>query len=199
MAAEGTGRRKAQTLLGVAILLVLVVLGGMLWSSRSTDDLLPQIIEKLPENVDLGLERVHYSQNENGKRSWVLDADRAEYQRKDEELALTGVELTFFNAGEFGELKLNADHGVLRQKQKLIDLQGNVRIVTATGDRFWCEILRYDFSRRLVSTDSWVRLQGRQLELTGTGMLLDLAQGKMQVLNDVHALINERSVKGEPR
>lgn len=196
MAAVGRGRRRVQTLLVVAILLVLTVLGGMLWYNRAIDELLPGIIESLPKNVDLGLDSVHYSQNEDGKRSWVLDADRAAYQRKEEELSLTAVEMTFFDAGTFGELKLNADTGLLRQKLNLIDLQGNVRIETETGERFQTESLQYDFVNQLATTDKQIHMRGRQLELTGNGMILDLSQGKMRVLNNVHALLEERSFKG---
>ncbi len=197
MTVEGRSQHRAQRLVGVAILLVMVVLGGMLFSSSFDGDLLPELIEKLPENVDLGLDRVHYSQNENGIESWVLDADRAAYQRKDEELALTGVELTFFNAGRFGDVTLNAAGGILRQQQKLIDLQGDVRIVTATGERFQSETLRYDYAKRLATTDDLISMRGRQLYLTGKGMDLDLGRGTLRVREDVHALFNERQTEGE--
>ena len=197
MAAEGRGRNRAQRLVGIAILLVVVILGGMLVSNRFDDELLPELIEKLPENVDLGLDRVHYSQNENGIESWVLDADRAAYQRKDEELALTGVELTFFNAGNFGDVKLKAANGILRQKQKLIELQGDVRIVTTTGERYQSETFEYDYAKRLATTDDPIRMQSPQLELTGTGMSLDLTQGTLRVFGDVHAQFTERQFEGE--
>lgn len=197
MAAEGRGRHRAQRLVGISILLVVVILAGMLLSNRFDDASLPDVIEKLPENVDLGLDRVHYSQNENGIESWVLDADRAAYQRKAEELALTGVELTFFNAGRFGDVKMIAAGGILRQQQKLIDLQGDVLIVTSTGDQYRSETLRYDYATRLATTDDPISMQGRQLRLTGKGMTLDLAQGTLQVRENVHALIDERQAEGE--
>ncbi len=199
MAAEGKGRQRLQTALGVAILLVLSSLGWVLWSNYSAEELLPEIIENLPENVDLGLDRVHYSQNENGKKSWSLDADRANYQRKEEELALTGVELVFYDTGHFGTLHLTADTGTLDQKQELIDVQGDVRIVTENGEQFQSESLRYDFSRRLITTRDPVHMQGKQLEMTGVGMKLDLVQGTMQLKNNVHALLDEKSFQGAPQ
>jgi LPS export ABC transporter protein LptC len=197
LSAEGKGRHRAQRLIGIAILLLLAILGGMLLSDNFDDDLIPEIIEKLPENVDIGLDRVHYSQNEDGVESWVLDADRAAYQRKEEELALTGVELTFFNAGSFGDVTLTAAGGIMRQQRKLIDLQGDVRIVTTTGEQYQSETLQYDYARKLATTDSPVRMQGRQLELTGKGMTLDLAQGKLRVSGNVHALFDERQSEGD--
>ncbi len=197
MTLEGKPRNRAQRLVGVAILLVMVVLGWMLFSSSFDDDLLPELIEQLPENVDLGLDRVHYSQSENGIESWVLDADRAAYQRENEELALTGVELTFFNAGSFGDVTLNAVGGILRQRQKLIDLKGDVRIVTTTGEQFRSETLQYDYSKRLATTDDLISMRGRQLYLTGKGMVLDLGRGTLKIREDVHALFNERQSEGE--
>ncbi len=197
MAAEGRGRHRAQRLVGISILLLLVILAGMLLSNGFDDASLPDIIEKLPENVDLGLDRVHYSQNENGIESWVLDADRAAYQRKAEELTLTGVELTFFNAGSFGDVTLTAAGGVMRQQLKLIDLQGNVLIVTSTGEQYRSETLRYDYAKRLATTDDQISMQGPQLRLTGKGMVLDLVQGTLKVRENVHALLDERQTEGE--
>ncbi len=197
MTADGRGWRKAQRLVGIAILLVLVILGGMLMSRSFDDELLPDLIERLPGNVDFGLERVHYSQNENGIESWVLDADRAAYQRKEEELALTGVELTFFNAGSFGDVTLNAAGGILHQQRQMIDLQGDVRIVTSTGEQFRSETLQFDYARRLATTDDPISMRGPQLKLTGEGMALDLAQGTLSVRKNVHALFYERQSEGE--
>ena len=199
MTVEGRGRQRAQRLVGIAILLVLVILGGMLLSNSFDDELLPEFIEKLPQNVDIGLDRVHYSQNENGIESWVLDADRAAYQRKEEELALTGVELTFFNAGNFGDVTLKAAGGILRQQQKMISLQGDVLIVTSTGEQFRSETLQFDYAGRLATTDDPISMQGPQLKVTGKGMALDLTLGTLRIRENVHALFDERQFEGEQR
>lgn len=196
MTAQGTGRHRAQRLVGIAILLLVIILGAMLLFKSFDDQSLPELIEKLPENVDLGLDRVHYSQNEDGIESWVLDADRAAYQRKDEELALTGVELTFFNAGIFGDLTLTAVGGVMYQRQKLIDLRGDVQIVTASGEQYRSDTLRYNYASRMATTDDLVSMQSPQLKITGKGMALDLMQGTLKIRENVYALFEERQSKG---
>ncbi|MCF6179547.1 MAG: LPS export ABC transporter periplasmic protein LptC [Geopsychrobacter sp.] len=198
MAAGKGVRHRAQRPIGIAILLVIIILGGMLVKNALKDDLLPQIIENLPQNVDLDLKRVHYSQNKNGVESWVLDADRAAYQRKEDELALTAVKMRLFNAGRFEELQLEAQSGVLYRKQKRLSLHGKVRIVAQTGEKFWTETLQYDYAKRVATTADPVRMLGLQVDLTGVGMVLDLEQGTLQVLNNVHALIAERSIHGDP-
>ena len=169
----------------------------MLWFNRPPVDLLPAVLEKLPENVDLGLDRVHYSQNEEGRKKWVLDADRAAYQRKESELSLSGVELVFFNAGEFGDLKLSAKSGVLFQQEQLIDLEGDVRIHAENGASFATDRLHYDFKRRRARTDAPVRIRSEKLDIRGEGMTLDLERGQMKLLSKVHALLDDRGFAGE--
>ena len=110
---------------------------------------------------------------------------------------MTGVELTFFNTGSFGDVKLNAAGGILRQKQKLIDLKGDVRIVTATGEQFKSETLQYDYAKQLATTADLISMRGRQLNLTGHGMDLDLGRGTLRVRENVHALFYERQIEGE--
>lgn len=199
MSAPGKGRRRAQTLLGGVILLLVAVLGATLWLHNSSEELLPEIVENLPQDVDLGLDKVHYSQNEDGRKSWVLDAERAAYQRKDEELELTAVELTLFNAGRFGELRLKADSGLLRRQQKQILVKGHVEIRAQSGEWFRTSELEYDFARRRAVTEAEVTMHTPQIELSGTGMRLDLAQSKLRVLHAVRAQLDERAFKGESR
>ncbi len=196
MSTEGNSRKKAQRLVGMVILLLLFILGSMLLYSQLEEESLPEIIEKIPENVDLSLDRVHYSQNDNGIESWVLDADRAAYQRKESELALIGLEMTFFNAGKFGDLTLNAATGNLHQQQKTIDFQGDVQLVTTTGEQIHTETLEFDYAKKIIRSSDPVRMYGRQVDLAGTGMTIELIPGKLRLHDDVHALFFD---EGDPQ
>lgn len=197
MAVRDWSRKQWKTFLGVAILVAVTSLGWFLWHNNSAEVFLPELIENLPQNVDLGLDRVHYSHNENGKKSWSLDAAKAAYQREAEELALTDVDLIFYDAGYFGKLHLTADTGFLRQKQEIIDIRGHVIIRAETGEEFQSDSLRYDFSRRIITTRDPVYMQGKQLELRGVGMRLDVTRGTMHLLEKVYALLDEYSFQGE--
>lgn len=197
MASSGKTQRRAQTLLGVTILVLIALLGLTLWLNRSPEELLPEIIDKLPQNVDIGLDRVHYSQNQDGQRSWELDADRADYQREEQELRLTGVKLTFFNAESLGDITMTADRGVLLRLRNLIKAEGNVHIVAAGGETLDTEALEYRADQRLIESNKKMRFQSPQLILSGDGFRLDLAAGKLRIKHNARALIPQTAGKGE--
>lgn len=198
MATSGKIQRRAQTLLGAAILLILLFLGVTLWWNRAPEELIPAVIDKLPENIDIGLDQVHYSHNENGRRSWVLDAERAAYQRKTEELSLTKVRMTLFETANMGDLTLTADRGVLLQQQNLVRVDGSVHIAAETGETFATETLTYEAERQLAHSSDKVLYQSPQLTLSGQGFTLDLASGKLRIERDVHAVLSGEPVrKGE--
>jgi len=197
LATTGKTQRRAQTLLGLVILLIVAALALTLWLKPAPEELLPAMIDKLPENVDIGLDRVHYSQNENGRRSWVLDADRADYQRTSEELNLKGVELTYFDAGRFGNLHLTADQGVLLQQKNLVRVSGNVLLRADTGETFETQTLTFLADEGFVHSPDRVRYESPQLTLTGLGFRLEIENGRLRVNRDVHAVLTGEFVKGE--
>ncbi len=175
-------------LLAVLILVVILVLAIVIW--RHTQQQSPlEILEALPEQVDLSLDKLHYTQNEDGKRSWTLDADKAEYQRDKSQALLDAVQLTLYEVGQFGEVKLSAEHGLLEQEQGQIEVWGQVVVTTATGERLYTERLQYDGEQRRLKTREPVRMVSPQMELRGTGMQVDLNRGNLLLEKDVWMLL----------
>ena len=148
-----------------------------------------EILSMLPENIDLALEDLHYTQNENGQRRWTLDADTAEYQRDSSLAKLEAVRLQFYRAGEFGDINLRADQGQLAQDTRQVDLWGNVILQTERGEHLFTEKLHYDDQIRQLSTEDPIRLLSPQLELTGTGLQVDIDQGRMLVKDKVWVML----------
>lgn len=152
-----------------------------------------EILNTLPENIDLALEDLHYTQNEEGQRRWTLDADKAEYQRDSSLAKLEAVKLMFYEAGQFGDLTLQADHGQLEQETRQVDVWGNVVLTTERGEQLFTRRLHYSDKTRQLSTDDPIRFLSLQLELTGTGLQIDIDQGRMLVKNNVWMLLSPAS------
>ncbi len=148
-----------------------------------------EILAALPKQIDLSLEQLHYTQNENGQRSWTLDADKAEYQRDENQALLDKVRLQFYQTGEAGNIQLEAEHGTLHQETRQIEVWGRVVVKTARGEQLFTERLQYDDQRRQLTTDEPVRILAPQLELTGTGLQVDLDSGHLEVKDDVWMLL----------
>ena len=144
----------------------------------------------LPEDIDLALEDLHYTQTEDGRRRWTLDADKAEYQRDNSLAKLEAVKLLLYDAGQFGDLTLQADQGQLAQETSQVDVWGNVILTTGRGDQLFTERLHYDDQVRQLSTEDPVRLLSSQIELTGIGLQIDIDQGRMLVKEDVWMLLS---------
>ncbi|WP_303720412.1 LPS export ABC transporter periplasmic protein LptC [Malonomonas rubra] len=175
-------------LLAISIVVAVMALGGAIcWHLLQQDPL--EVFEALPEQVDLSLEKLHYTQNEDGKRSWTLDADTAEYQRGEGQAVLDAVQLIMYEAGQFGELKLTAEHGLFLQEQQQVDVWGDVVVVTSKGDHLYTERLRYDGQESLLTSDEKVHLVSPRMELVGTGLWADVELGQLRLKKDIWMML----------
>ncbi|SHI78162.1 LPS export ABC transporter protein LptC [Malonomonas rubra DSM 5091] len=182
--------------LACLILLAVLVLAIVIWRhGRSLDPV--EVLEALPEQVDLSLEKLHYTQNEEGRRSWTLDAERAEYQRDTGLAELGDLSLTLYESGRFGDVSMTAEHGTLQQEQRLVEAWGNVVVTTATGERLTTERLIYDGGKKLLTTDEPVTITNRRMELKGTGLQGNLEQGRMLLKKDIWMLLLPEERKAE--
>lgn len=183
-----SGRGRIQRLLGCFILLLLVVLAVTLWPKGEKSDSLTGLVEKLPPGVDLGLENVHYSQNEAGRKSWELDARRADYQRDAGELTLNKVRFVYYMDSDSGKLTTSSQQGTFNRNSRQLLLNGDVVMVADSGEKLQTQSLSYDLENKQARTDGFVQIENSQMTLSGTGMLLDIKQEQLQLFADVRAI-----------
>lgn len=185
-------------LLAGLILIVTLALGVAIWRHIQQQSPL-EILEALPEQIDLALEKLHYTQNEEGSRSWTLDANKAEYRRASGQALLESVSLTLYDAGAAGEIKLSAEHGSFEQEKQQIEVWGNVVVVTARDEALYTERLRYDGQSRQLHTEDPVHLVSPRMELKGTGLQADVELGHLLVKKNVWMLLlpAERKTEGD--
>lgn len=183
-------------LLALLILISVVTLTVVIY--RHLQQQSPEaILSMLPDDIDLALEDLHYTQTEDGRRRWTLDADKAEYQRDNRLAKLEAVKLLFYDTGQFGDLTLQADQGQLAQETSQIDIWGNVIITTGRGDQLFTERLHYDDQARRLSTEEPIRFLSAQIELTGIGLQIDIDQGRMLVKDNVWMLLSPAGMEKE--
>lgn len=179
---------KLRRLLALLIVLAVVALSVTVWQKvrqQSPEELLAA----LPKQIDLALDQLHYTQNENGQRSWTLDADKAEYQREQSQAVLSKVRMQFYHAGEAGDIQLTAEHGLLQQKTGQVEVWGQVVVKTERGEQLFTERLQYDHQQRQLTSAEPIRMLAKQMELTGTGLQIDIESGRLEVNNDVWMLL----------
>ena len=170
--------------LAILILGSVVVLAAVLWPYLAQQPP-KEVLNALPKQIDLALEKLHYTQNENGQRSWSVVADQAEYQRDSSQALLKTVHVVLYQAGRFGEVTLDAGQGRLQQALQQIDVWDQVQVRTSNQEQLFTDRLHYDGKQRRLSTEEPIRLVSPQMELTGKGLQVDLAQGRLLVKSDV--------------
>ncbi len=144
---------KLKRLLGVLILISVIALAVVVW--RFLDQPSPEeLVELLPKDVDLALQNLHYTQNEDGRRRWTLDADKAEYLKDGNKAKLETVNLLYYKARSFGDVQLQAERGELDQNSRELDVWGNVILTTERREQFFTEHLHYNDEQRRLSTEN---------------------------------------------
>jgi len=144
-----------------------------------------EVLNLLPENIDLALQDLHYTQSEEGQKRWTLDASKAEYQRDSRLAKLQAVTLHFYHVETFGTFTLQADQGELAQQQRQVDIWGGVELTAKRGEQLFTERLHYDDQTRQLSTAEPFRFYSSWIELTGTGMQIDIDRGHFLVEENV--------------
>lgn len=185
-------------ILGVLILLSVITLGVVV-SRHLTQKGPEQLIELLPKEIDLALQDLHYTQNEDGQRRWTLDADKAEYLKESSTARLEAVNLTYYRTQSFGDVHVKAERGALDQDSRELDVWGDVVLTTERQEQFFTDRLHYSDQQRRLSTEDNVRIVTPRLELTGTGMQVDIDSGYLIVKNNVRALIQPETVNKADR
>ena len=141
-----------------------------------------------PKGVDMQIGDIHYEQTDkHASKEWELDAKSAQYFKGENKIVLQSIELTFFSDG--GKVyKLTADDGVLYTDSKDVNVSGNVVVLTEEGYHVQANSFRYDAEERKIVTNDRIRLRSKELVMTGKGMVVDLEEEKLYVLEEVKAL-----------
>lgn len=148
-----------------------------------------EMLHRLPGNVDVALQKIHYTETKAGVKKWDLLADRAVFDKKSEIVHLTGVRLVVAAGGKMGDIILTADRADYDSRSKDVELVGNVEAKSTSGMRFSTASALYAASRSMIKTADRVKFSDRQLDLDGVGMELMTVTKNLKILRDVTASV----------
>ena len=141
-----------------------------------------------PKGVDMQIGDIHYEQTDkNASKEWELDAKSAQYFKGENKIVLQSIELTFFS-DEGKVYKLTADDGELYTDSKDVNVSGNVVVLTEEGYHVRANSFKYSAEERKIFTNDRVSLRSKELVMTGKGMVVDLEEEKLYILEEVKAL-----------
>jgi len=145
-------------------------------------------VPKLPLQVDVSLQRVHYTETKQGVKRWDLSAERAEYNKKTDTTSLSGVRLIVAGGGSTGELQVTADRADYHNGTRNVTLVGNVHGQSGKGIDFTAPRVEYVAARSQFETGDRVRILDSGLELEGVGMEFQTQTRRFKLIKDVSAV-----------
>ncbi len=171
-------------LLAVTVCLMAVVIFGMRKGPGK------ELLKIMSDRVDLQVRDVHYTEVGDSGMKWEIRADTARYQKK-ENLALfdkLAVKLVMKDGKTF---VMTGDHGRLNTESKDMEIEGNVDIVSESGDRFATDRLRYRNADKVIETDRPVSMENESVQVRGVGMVVSLEGKTFAILSQVRARLAE--------
>ena len=152
-------------------------------------------VRKLPVQVDVSLQRVHYTEVKQGVKRWDLSADRAEFNRETDTTSLTGVRFVLMGDASTGELQVTAQRAEYNNATRDVTLIGKVHGQSSKGMEFSTSRVTYLASRSLLKTGEQVRFSGAGMELEGVGMEFQTQTRRFKLMKDVSAVYRPQGAR----
>lgn len=185
----------------VALTLVLVgtvagLVARSLWEQKR-GELLSAGVELIP-GVAQHIQNFRRVKVKEGRKMWEVAATDAQLFEADNVVVIRGA-LLKLHLEDGGEIGLESDEGrvVLEERDvKRVELRGKIR-VSLVDYTVEAEEAVYDDDADKISVPGKVHIYGKRVELTGTGMEVDVPAQRMRLLSDVAMQVRDAS--GGPR
>jgi LPS export ABC transporter protein LptC len=181
--------RKAKIVILIAILLI----GGLvlirLWvnlrerEASGEKEIVPAISI---EGADMRLEKIRFVEDKEGRRTWELEAKLIRQYQDQNTMVLEDVTVTFYTK-EGHSFVISGRKGTVHQDSKNIELVGDVQVTSSDGYLLKTHSITYDHAERKASTSDPVEIEGKEIQLVGKGMRVDVEAKVITVLHQVKA------------
>ena len=158
---------------------------------------LAEVVKALPSGVDLALQDINYTHSEAGVARWRLVAKQVQHRAEQQGMVVADLQLTFFDPAGVEQGKLTARNGQVNADFSVVEVRGEVQIVSRNGYTLQTDHLIYHQEDRSIRTDAPVRLVSTMIQLDGIGLTVDLATQRLQVHNKVRAVVQAQPKKRE--
>lgn len=151
-------------------------------------------LHEMPRQVDLALKQVNFTETEGDLRRWTLLADTAAHSMEQGKTTVENVRMTFFDRLGEQQSTLEARQGEIRTEAREVKAWGEVTVRHRTGYEFYTEKLQFRGSEGKLETAEPVRLIAPAMEVTGTGLELNVDDRSFSILKAVSARIDPQRI-----
>ncbi len=179
--------RKIRQILALVIIAATLAVAGTIALKAYRSMRVGTLLPSLPKNIDVSLQKIHYTETKGGVKKWDLVADKGEYDKVKEAILLNRVSFEVTMSGTTGNVVLTADRGTYHVRSKDIELVGKVVARSASGMTFTTEKATYQAARSMVCSSDRVKFTDGGLAVAGTGMEFNVETKQLKILKDVTA------------
>lgn len=173
------------------ILAAVAAVGGFFAFHRYVLEKPETLLTELGDKAQLSLKKIHQTATRSGITEWSLDADSARYLDEDKQVILQNLSVEFFMDDDT-RLLLTADQGTLQTGTNDIEVRKNVH-VTKEDLELWTEALHYNHQKRILSSDTAVRILSNGSEVTANTFIYDLNTRQAVLNGDVRGIFREKA------
>jgi LPS export ABC transporter protein LptC len=179
--------KKVKILLLVSILLIAGMVLTSLWLNLRGRDASGEG-EGLPKistgGADMRLEKIRFVEDKHGQKTWELEAKSIQQYQNQNIMELEDVKVIVYMEGGRTVI-ISGNKGKVHQDSKDMELVGDVLLTSSDGYRLKTHSVSYHHSEKKVTTPDPVEIEGKEIQLVGTGMFVDMEAKTIKVLNQV--------------
>lgn len=138
-------RKHKSLILTVLVILLVALAYYLLFSGTGTDQ------KQTPPPSAMEFDNLDLKEETDGQLVWKLKAAHVKMDNDKNTIRMDGVEIYFSKDGN--ELHVTGDSGMLKQKEKTVDITGHVEGKTADGMIYRGDNIHYDGKTQILSSD----------------------------------------------
>lgn len=142
------------------------VFGYGLWRGRSHEEKAGPPADAQPDQAEMKLTDMEYTEMQQGRQLWTLTATEADYFQSEQKTTLKNVKLTLYLADN-RKVLLESMQGSLYAGSKNIELWDSVKAQMPDGYEVTTERAAYEHQAQTIGSRDEIRLKGPDVEIKG--------------------------------
>ncbi len=180
---------KFRQILSLIIVAAVVTLATLLYLKLPALRKKVVAVSRLPQNIDISIRTVTYSETRDGVKKWVLEAQQADVAQKESQVYLTRPHFVVYLQRQPGTVTLTAGRAIYDIKSRNVTLTDKVVAISNDGLSVSTGTVFYDAARSLLSSDDHVTITQQNATVEGDGMELHTVHGTVRVRRNVRATL----------
>lgn len=170
---------------GVVVMGVLLLAAGETPRPVSLATTVPAQLQQTLSPADIRIANMHLMAQHGAEPGWRVSARQATFFEDEQVATVRRLQAQLFRDGDV--IRLTAARGLLRSDTGDMTVAGQVSLAHQPGLVIETDILRWQASNRLLSTDAPVVLRSPSVVVTGTGLRSRVDQQRLTIPHKVRA------------